>query len=215
VRLGRASPSPPAPPPAQPRHILLRLLLILAVAAFLASFLPSPWAFHIGGRFTPLMQWDGYGPVRASGGGHYLLFTQLQGGIISNHADPRCSLRGCGTLRGSAKLCTVSGRVYTFSLGGAMHGWLTTDRSRTDIRLSGGSPVPLPRGRVVAFHGTWHGPALPIADTGHSFAGAFTAAGTISKTAATPAAGTAHGTLRHGSMEAFDQACHALAASAR
>jgi len=191
---------------------VLRLLLILVVAVFLVSFLPSPWALHIGGRFTPLMRWDGYGPVRAGNGGHYLLFTHLQGGIVSNHADPRCSLRGCGTLSGSAQLCTKSGRTYSFRLGGAMHGWLTTDRSHTDINLSGGSPVPLPHGRGVAFHGTWHGPVLPVADTGGTFSRAFTPAGTIRKTASPADAGTTRGTLRPGSMAAFGQACHALAA---
>lgn len=96
-----------------------------------------------------------------------------------------------------------------------MHGWLTTDKSPTDIVLSGGSPVPLPHGQVVAFHGVWHGPLLPVASTGGSFTAAFTPAGAISKAAAKAGAGTATGTLRNGSADAFSQACHALAASAR
>src|SRR6185312_11082250 len=131
-----------APPPAAgwSQHIVLRVLLIAFVVLFLAEFLPAPWAFHIGGRFTPLGQWDGYGPVQASDGGRYLLFTHLQGGVIAHGGRPGCAFHGgCNSLRGSAKLCTESGRVYSFSLSGKLHGWLTTDGSPTSISLSGGS----------------------------------------------------------------------------
>jgi hypothetical protein len=207
--------SAPPRPTSRGQQIGLRLVLILFVVLFLAEFAPAPWAFHIGSRFTPLGQWDGYGPVQASNGGHYLLFAHLQGGVMAHGGRPGCALHGgCNTLRGSAKLCTGSGREYSFSLSGTMHGWLTTDGSRTDINLSGGSPVPLPHGRVVAFQGTWHGPVLPVADTGNSFTGAFTQAGAIRKSTAAAQAGTARGTLRYGSAAAFDQACRTLARTA-
>jgi len=209
-----------APPPAQPaswnQHIVLRILLIAFVAAFLAEFVPAPWAFHIGGRFTPVGEWDGYGPVQASDGGRYLLFTHLQGGVIAHGGRPGCAFHGgCNTLRGSAQLCTESGRVYSFGLAGTMHGYLTTDGSPTDLRLSGGSPVPLPHGLVVAFHGTWKGPVLPVASTDGSFTEAFTPAGAVRKGTPAGQAGTASGSLRNGSATAFSQACHALASSAR
>ena len=212
----QASAGGSAPPRSTGRGQLigLRVVLILFVLLFLVLFVPAPWSFHIGGRFTPFGHWDGYGPVQASNGGRYLLFTHLQGGVVGRADRPSCTIHGsCGTLRGSAQLCTESGRVYSFSLTGKMHGWLTTDGSRTDIRLSGGSPVPLPHGRVVVFQGIWHGPVLPVADTGNSFTGTFTQAGAIRK-GTSAAAGTAHGTLRYGSEAAFGQACHALAASA-
>ena len=67
---------------------------------------------------------------------------------------------------------------------------------------------------MIAFHGTWHGPALPLASTDGSFTGAFTPAGSIRKTAAPAPAGTASGTLRYGSQDAFSQACRALATGA-
>jgi len=207
-----------APPQAAARgqHIVLRLVLIVFVLLFLAEFVPAPWAFHIGSRFTPLGQWDGYGPVQASNGGHYLLFTHLKGGVIAHGGRPGCFFHGgCNTLRGSAQLCTSSGRVYSLSLAGVMHGWLTTDGSLTDLKLSGGSPVPLPDGLVVAFHGIWQGPVLPVASTDGSFTEAFSPAGTVRKTTSARYAGTATGTLRHGSATAFAQACHALAARAR
>jgi hypothetical protein len=214
-----ATPRGSAPPPAEParagQHIVLRIVLIAFVAAFLAEFVPAPWAFHIGGRFTPLGQWDGYGPVQASNGGRYLLFTHLQGGVIAHGGRPGCFVHGgCNTWRGSAKLCTESGRVYSFSLTGKMHGWLTTDGSATSLGLSGGAPVPLPPGQVVAFHGTWDGPALPVASTDGSFTQAFTPGGAVRKASGVAHPGTASATLRYGSATAFDQACHKLATGA-
>src|SRR5262245_46617437 len=208
-----------APPPEQPargvRHIVLRVVLILFVAAFLAEFVPAQWAFHIGSRLTPLGQWDGYGPVQDSNGGRYLLFTHLRGGVLAHGGRPGCAFHGgCNTLRGSAKLCTENGRVYSFRLSGRLHGWLTTDGSLTSINLSGGSLAPLPPGSVLAFHGTWHGPALPVASTDGSFTEAFTPAGTVRRSMSAAHAGTASGTLRHGSATAFGQACHTLATSA-
>jgi len=210
---GRNAPPRPAN---RGQLMVLRLVLIVFVLLFLVVFVPAPWAFHIGGRFTPFGTWDGYGPVQASNGGRYLLFTHLQGGIVGRAARPGCTFHGsCGTLRGSAKLCTESGRVYSFSLAGTMHGFVTTDGSPTDIDLSGGPPVPLPHGQVIAFHGTWHGQVLPVASTDGSFTGAFTPAGSIRKTAPAAPAGTASGTLRYGTAGAFSQACHALATQAR
>ena len=231
-RTFQGTPRGSTPPAAEPvrgsQHIVLRIVLIAFVVLFLAEFVPAPWAFHIGSRFTPLGQWDGYGPVQASDGGRYLLFTHLQGGVFAHGGRPGCFLHGgCNTLRGSAKLCTQSGRVYSFSLNGQMHGWLTTDGSATSINLSGGSlttggssttislsgssPARLPSGLVVAFHGTWHGPVLPVASTDGSFTGAFTPAGAVRKAAPAAHAGTASGTLRYGSATAFAQACHTLA----
>ncbi len=193
------------------RHMGLRLLLILIVALLCVYVLPTPWAFHIGGRFSPLGEWDGYGPVRASNGGHYLLYTHLRGGIAANHGGTSCSFTGCDTLTGTAQLCTQGGQRYTFDLRGAVHGWYTTNGSRTEIGLTGGTPKRLPGGWVVAFHGTWHGPELPIADTDNSFTEVFTPSGAIRTTISTKDAGTARGMLRAGSADGFSQACRALA----
>jgi len=207
--------SAPPRPTSRGQQIALRLVLIVFVLLFLLVFVPAPWSFHIGGQFTPFGQWDGYGPVQASNGGRYLLFTHLQGGVAGRADPPRCIFHGtCGTLRGSAQLCTESGRTYSFSLSGKMHGWLTTDKSPTDIVLSGGSPVPLPHGQVVAFHGVWHGPVLPVASTDGSFTQAFTPAGAVRKANGSAHPGTASGTLRYGSATAFGQACHKLATGA-
>jgi len=192
---------------------LLRLLLIVIVVALLFAFLPAPWAIDIGGHFSAMGEWDGYGPVQASNGGSYILFTHVHGGITNGDATA-CTIHGCESLTGSAQLCTSSGQRYTFDLGGAVHGWFSTNGSPTDIKLTGGTPKALPHGSVVAFRGTWKGPVLPIADVGNSFTKVFTPAGAIRTTASTADAGTAHGELHYGSAAAFAKACNKLAAGA-
>jgi len=92
-----------------------------------------------------------------------------------------------------------------------VHGWYTTNGSRTNIDLTGGTPKRLPKGSVVAFQGVWHGAVLPIADTGNSFTEVFTPAGAIRTTTSTADAGATRGTLRAGSAASFNQACRALA----
>ena len=196
------------------RYILLRLLLILIVVLLALYVLPSPWAFHMGGKFSAVGEWDGYGPVQAGNGGHYLLYAHLRGGLLNNHGHGSCSVGSCDTLTGTAQLCTQGGQHYTFDLAGAVHGWYTTNGSRTSIDLTGGKPEQLPRGWVVAFHGVWHGAELPIADTDKSFSAVFTPAGAIRATTSTAGAGTTRVTLRSGSVDSFNQACRALAGQA-
>src|SRR6516165_6643281 len=196
------------------RYIALRLLLILIVVLLALYVLPTPWAFHMGGRFSPTGEWDGYGPVQAGNGGRSLLYTQLRGGILHHHGHAGCSLTGCDTLTGTAQLCTQGGQHYTFDLTGAVHGWYTTNGSQTNINLTGGTPKQLPHGWVIAFHGVWHGAVLPIADTDNSFSEVFTPAGTIRTTNSTAHAGAARGTLRYGSAANFAHACRVLAGQA-
>jgi hypothetical protein len=189
-------------------HIVLRLILIVVVVLSALYVLPSPWAFHMGGKFSPLGEWDGYGPVRATGGGSYLLFTHLRGGLFANHGHSGCSFTGCDTLTGSAQLCATGGQRYTFTLTGAVHGWYTTNGSRTTISLTGGTPTALPHGSVVAFRGVWKGAMLPLASD--SFTEVFTPDGAIRRAASRADAGTALVVLRNGSQTSFDQACNAL-----
>jgi hypothetical protein len=215
-------PSPPRrwrlrrrePPGRRPRRFgCLTFLALLIFLLIFIDILPTPWALHIGGRFTPLATWDGYGQVRASNGGRYVLSAQLRGGLIASIGALECSMRsGCDTLHGSAQMCAENGKTYSFALSGAVHSWLSTNGATTDISLSGSSPTPLPGGRVVAFHGVWHGPALALASPDNSFTEVFTPRGTIRTTASATGAGTATVTLRYGSAADFSRACHALAA---
>src|SRR5262249_54077522 len=139
------------------RYIWLRLLLILIVVLLGVYVLPTPWAFHIGGKFSPIGEWDGYGPVQASNGRRSPLYTPLRGVRLHDPGPVGCSLGSCERLTRSAQLCTQGGQHYPFELTGAMHGWHTTNGPRPNIDLTGGTPKRLPKGSVVAFQGVWHG----------------------------------------------------------
>ncbi|MGE5287828.1 MAG: hypothetical protein ACM3ML_11600 [Micromonosporaceae bacterium] len=173
----------------------------------------SPWVLHIGGTFTPTMSWSGYGMVTDSNGGRYLLYTDFRAGYLLATKEIRgsaCSGFGCDNLRGTARLCTVSG-TETFALTGDVHSWLRTEGARTDLSFTGGKPKPLPAGWLVAMRGTWHGPALAVASPDNSFTEVFTPRGAIRTVTSTADAGTARVTLRPGSAAAFSRACRSLA----
>ena len=195
------------PPPQRRRLTWLRGLLALAIAAVLVDLVTTPWIFHIGGRFTPLTEWDGYGTVRASNGGHYVLFTHLQGGLHGLE----CGLLGCDTLQGTAKICTERGGTYTFGLAGKVHAWWSTDGAKTSIDLQNVKSGPLPDGWVIAFTGSWQGGRLVVENPDNSFTEVLTARGAVRRATSKADAGNASVSLHHGSGAAFDRACHALA----
>jgi hypothetical protein len=173
----------------------------------------TPWALHIGGRTTPGEQWDGFGQVQASNGGRYVLYTHLQGGLLG---QTRYTSYGGGglqrqdNLHGTAELCTESGATHTFKLTGVVGGWWTTDGARTSIALTGGAPVKLQSGWVVALHGIWRGPVLELSSPDNSFTEAITPRGEIRRVTSTADAGTARVTLQYGSHDAFLAACRGL-----
>ncbi len=188
------------------------LLLAIAVAAVVQVGL-TPWVLHIGGGFTPTMSWDGYGPLQASNGGHYLLFTHLGGGRLyypSARGRP-CSSYGCDNVFGTATLCSRNGQE-TFQLEGRIRGFLKTDGAATSIGLTKGTPTPIPSGWLVAFHGRWNGPELSLDSPDNSFTELFTPSGTIRRVTSTADAGTAHVDLHQGRFEDFQLACSTLLA---
>jgi hypothetical protein len=188
---------------------LLFLILLALGVVYLAL---TPWALHIGDRPTPWLTWDGFGPVEATNGGHYVLFTHLVGGFPSGgRRTPACGMQtGCDTLHGTARLCTTGGQTYGFLLRGAVHGWWSTDGAATSIRLTADRSTPLQSGWVVSFAGAWNGPALELANTDNSFTKEFTPAGGIRRVTSTADAGTAKVTVRFGSDAEFERACQAL-----
>jgi len=172
----------------------------------------TPWALHIGGRSTPGELWDGFGEVRASNGGRYVLFAHLQGGLLAGSGFSRSGgalqHSHTDTLHGTAELCTASGATHTFKLTGYVDGFWSTDEASTGIGLSGGTPARLPF--VVPLHGIWHGPALELTSDDNSFTQAFTPSGEIRRVTSSADAGTARVTLQYGSRDAFDAACRAI-----
>jgi hypothetical protein len=194
-------------------HFLLPKLVLLAlIVALVGSVATTPWAFHIGGGVTPLARWDGYGPVTASDGGHYELLVKMQAGlfIFGGPGSQRCSqLRHCDTVRGTAQLCTGTGRSFVFQITGQVHAYGSTDGARTSLRVAGGSPRTLPD--VITFRGSWHGPTLRLANLDSEFTRAFTASGVLRENLYVADKGTAAATLRAGSLTGFTAACRALA----
>ncbi len=189
----------------------LKGVLALLIALFVIEIGLNPWAFHIGDRFTPLTVWDGYGTVRASNGGRYVLFTRLQGAGLSS----ACRFSRCQTLRGSAQICTERGATYTLQLLGSVHAWWTTDGASTSLDLKDVRSGPLPAGSVISLKGSWHGRRLVVADTGGSLARVLTPRGVIRPAASAADAGHASVTLRYGTTAAFGQACRALGRNPR
>lgn len=203
--------------PQRPRRFrrgVVWLLMLLVVVLFIVQVGLSPWVLHIGGTFTPTMSWSGYGTVTASGGGRYVLYTDFEAGYLLATKEARgsaCGRSGCDNLRGTARLCTVSGTTETFALTGAVHSWLQTNGALTDLSLTGGKPTALPDGWLVALRGTWHGQALAVSSPDNSFTEVFTPRGAVRSVTSTADAGSAKVTLRPGSAGAFSQACRSLA----
>ena len=190
-------------------HPGMKMMLFLGVIAVLAGTVGvTPWAVHMGGKFTPLGRWDGYGPVRASNGGRYELFVHLQGG----KGVRQCGVQGCDDLRGSAKLCARSGQIDSFKLRGTVDGWWSTEGAKATLLLSGGSPVPLQEGWLVVFTGAWRGPVLRLASTDNSFTGEFAPDGTIRRVTSSADSGSARTELAYGTMSQFSRACRDLEA---
>jgi hypothetical protein len=212
TRSGPGKRSAASDPPGNQRRaglVLLRGLLALVIAFLVLEAALNPWTLHIGGRFTPLTAWDGYGTVRASDGGRYVLFTRLQGGTL----DSACGFFArCQTLRGSAMICTGRGSTYTLQLLGSVDAWWSTDGAKTSFELRDVNSGPVPDGRVISFKGSWHGTRLVLADTGNSFTGVFTLHGAIRHRTPASDAGHASVTLRYGSSAAFANACRTLPA---
>jgi hypothetical protein len=194
------------------RHPLLRLLRTLIVLVILVVIVEgglNPWMFHIGGKFTPTGAWSGFGTIRASNGGRYVLSVSFHGGALGGD-ETGCDQFGCDNLRGTARLCTANGSTYTFPMTGQVHTWLSTSGALTQLSLTGGSPRSLPSGWVVAWRGNWHGDNLALASPDNSFTEVFTPRGAIRTVTSTADAGTAHVTLAPGTAADLSRACSSL-----
>jgi hypothetical protein len=194
-----------------PRLIKLGFVAVVAVTAL--NLLTPPWVFHIGNRFTPATRWDGYGAVRTSNGGHYVLYVHLQGGLnISRYGPGGCDeVSGCSNLRGSARLCTAAGTAYAFALDGVVSTWWSTDGAPVFLTLRPSPPNSLPGGFVFVFTGIWRGTRLPLANKDNSFTEVFAPGGGVNWASSTRNTGRAATTLRAGTSKEFAAACHALA----
>ena len=145
------------------RRSWLGLLLLILIP--LLVLLTSPWALHIGGRWTPLVWW-GSGKLVAKGGLEYPLFVML---YPSSHFS-RLRLDGrrpTGGVQGNACLCTAPGAFQYLKLSGTIYdGWLSTDGSLMNFRLLEPTILDVGQKRAGYFDlfGKWEGPEL-VMDT--------------------------------------------------
>jgi hypothetical protein len=128
--------------------------VVVVILLMLALY---PWAFRIGGRFTPLSIWTGYGRLHSASGAKSGLFVRLWFHM------PRG--RGGSNLRGSALLCTPQGRTYSYDLSGqVLKAWQSTEGKTTVLYLAG--PQDDKNNRGFELRGVWSNGSLEMDDRG-------------------------------------------------
>jgi hypothetical protein len=144
--------------------LVFGLVLVLALTALLA-----PWAYHIGGRWTPAMWW-GFGKLRTTAGDEYPLFIYFFPNVRTTSRLRLNGQRPTSGLSGSGWLCSAQGVTQRLDLSGDIYGaYLNTDGNQMEIRLlDARRPFrvnPQSR-RYVDLLGRWHGGELVMQDNG-------------------------------------------------
>ncbi len=141
------------------------LLVVYAVLALL-----EPWAFHIGGRWTPWLFWTGTGRLVTKNGSYPLFVTLFPSRHSSRlHLD---GLRPTGGIWGNGLICTSPGVTETLDVSGAIYGkWWSTDGALMNIRLlehrTGRDTIVGVNNRgYFNLLGYWSGPQLSMNDRG-------------------------------------------------
>ena len=123
--------------------------------------LTTPWTFHMGGRWTPLVRWDGVGRLRDSAGFEYVMYARLSPYVNVDSRDGSMSV--CCELSGSSQVCTAGGARYAFHLNGGVSGaWLHSNGAKLNIALTEAGHPKLPR--QFQFSGVWRGPDIVLDD---------------------------------------------------
>jgi hypothetical protein len=144
------------------RVLGLVVVVVLTIAVIGAI---TPWAFHMGGRFTPLY-WSGTGTLVAKTGAYplYVLFYPADG---SNR------------LNGWGSLCISQDATIPLDLHGDVgKAWWSLDEASLAIGLS--EPLSAResilagyRGGGISLTGQWHGPELVLLSSGYMSSRAF------------------------------------------
>jgi hypothetical protein len=147
---------------------LLGLLVLCVAVVYGVAALTSPWAFHIGGRWTPLLYWSGSGKLLSKGGTYPLYVAFFPSPHFSQlRLD---GLRPTGGVQGTGTLCTSQGVMQRLVLSGTIYGgWRSTEGSVMEFRLL--EPKTLDVGQGQGFFdlfGRWRGPELVMDDRGES-----------------------------------------------
>ena len=145
---------------------IVKLIVLCVVMVYLLAAITSPWAFHIGGRWTPLLYWSGSGKLLTSSGTHTLFLTLLPAPDFSHlRLD---GLRPTGGLQGSGRLCTGEGRAEYLRLSGTIYnGWRSTDGSLIELRLLEQKAIDVGQDHgYFDLYGRWQGQELVTDDRG-------------------------------------------------
>jgi len=145
---------------------LFKLLLLCVVVVYGLAGLTSPWAFHIGGRSTPLLYWSGYGKLVTKNGTYPLYVIFYPSAHFSRlHLD---GLRPTGGVQGTASLCRSAGVLEQLKLSGTIYGgWSSTENSLMGFRLLEFKIFDVgQRQGYVDLFGRWRGQELVMDDRG-------------------------------------------------
>ncbi len=143
---------------------LFGLVAVCVIVVYAVVAVTSPWAFHIGGRWTPLLYWSGYGKLTTKNGSFPLYVIFYPSPHFSKlHLD---GLRPTGGLRGTAHLCTSAGVVEPLKLSGTIYGgWSSTNEALMAFRLLEFRIVNMGQQQgYFDLYGRWSGPELMMTD---------------------------------------------------
>jgi hypothetical protein len=147
---------------------LLGLLILGVVVFYGVAAITNPWAFHIGGRPTPLLYWSGSGKLVTKGGTYPVYITLFPSPHFSTlHLD---GLRPTGGVQGSGWLCTPRGKPQYLKLSGTIYGgWRSTEGSVMSFRLLEQKIFDVGQQQgYFDLYGRWHGQELVMDDRGRS-----------------------------------------------
>jgi hypothetical protein len=176
---------------------LFKLFILCVILIYGVVGVTSPWAFHIGGRVTPLLYWAGFGNLTTRNGTYplYVLFYP------SSHMSRLGfdGLRPTGGMQGTSSLCTSPGVVEPLKLSGSVYGgWSSTNNAVMGFRLLEIRLIDVgQRQGYIDLYGRWQGPALAVNDH-DQFNGKFSSGLKIEHAAVT---------LNWGSYSDFKAAC--------
>jgi hypothetical protein len=141
--------------------------LVFGVAAIYAvALITSPWSFHIGGRWTPLLIWSGYGNLVTKNGTYPLYISLYPAWNFSRlHLD---GLRPTGGVQGNGWLCAAPGAIERLRLSGTIYnGWSSTEGSLIEFRLNERKIIDLGERRgFFDLYGRWQDLQLVMDDRG-------------------------------------------------
>jgi hypothetical protein len=143
---------------------LFKFLVLFVIVFYGAVGVTNPWAFHIGGRWTPLLYWSAYGKLVTKSGTYPLYVMFYPSAQFSRlHLD---GLRPTGGLQGTGALCTSPGVVESLKLSGTLYsGWSSTDAALMQFRLMEIRVLNVGQQQgYFDLYGRWRGPALVMDD---------------------------------------------------